>query len=67
MKVKAIAGARCPKEEHPKAYITDQEYVEVPDTAYYRRLVREGSLELAPKRTRKSGPPKKESMAATDD
>ena len=64
MKVKAIAGARCPKEEHPKAYITDQEYVEVPDTAYYRRLVREGSLEPEPKTNSKSkGPLKKRSPA----
>jgi len=44
MKVRAIKGARCPMEGQPRKYILDT-FVDVPDTAYYRRLVRDGSLE----------------------
>lgn len=44
MKVKSKAGTRCPMEGKPRKYITDSEAVEVPDTAYYKRLVRDGSL-----------------------
>jgi hypothetical protein len=44
MKVIAAPGTRCPKEGKPREYITDSEAVDVPDTAYYRRLVRDGSL-----------------------
>ena len=47
MKVKSAPGTRCPKEGKPKAYITDAVPVEVPDTAYYRRMVAEGSLVTA--------------------
>lgn len=45
MRVKAAPGLHCPKEENPREYITDNEPVEVPDSAYYRRLVDDGSLE----------------------
>jgi hypothetical protein len=47
MKVKAKPGTRCPKERKPRDYITDSQVVEVPATAYYRRLVRDGSLVMA--------------------
>lgn len=43
--VKAAKGARCPKEGRPREYVT--EAVEVPATAYYRRLLADGSLVLA--------------------
>lgn len=44
MRVKAAPGLHCPKEENPREYIADNEPVEVPDSAYYRRLVDDGSL-----------------------
>lgn len=47
MKVIAKKGARCPREGRPREYITDAGAVDVPDSAYYRRLIREGSLVLA--------------------
>lgn len=43
MTVKTHPGMRCPKEGQPHDYITETP-VEVPDTTYYRRLVKEGSL-----------------------
>ena len=46
MKVSAAPGARCPKEGKPRQYITDNVPEEVPDSAYYRRLVADGSLIL---------------------
>ena len=47
MKVIAKKGTKCPMEKKPRKYITDSVAVEVPDTTYYKRLVREGSLSLA--------------------
>lgn len=44
MKVKSKAGTRCPMEGRPRKYITDNKAVDVPETAYYKRLVRDGSL-----------------------
>lgn len=44
MKVIAAKGTRCPKEENPREYITDDTPTDVPETAYYKRLVRDGSL-----------------------
>lgn len=44
MLVKAAPGLRCPKEENPREYINDSDPVDVPDTAYYQRLVDDGSL-----------------------
>lgn len=44
MKVRAKPGTRCPMEGRPREYITDQAAVKVPDTAYYRRRLAEGSL-----------------------
>lgn len=44
MLVKAAPGLQCPKEENPREYINDSEPVDVPDTAYYQRLVDDGSL-----------------------
>jgi len=47
MQVKSKPGTKCPKEGKPRKYIEDAEFVTVPDTAYYKRLVRDGSLQLA--------------------
>ncbi len=47
MKVIAPPGARCPMEHEPRRYITDDEAARVPATAYYRRLLRDGSLIIA--------------------
>jgi hypothetical protein len=44
MRVLAAPGTRCPKEGKPRDYITDSTAVTVPDSAYYRRLVADGSL-----------------------
>ena len=46
MRVKASPGLSCPMEGDPRAYIIDKpEGVEVEDTAYYRRLIDDGSLQ----------------------
>jgi hypothetical protein len=47
MIVKSAPGTRCPMEANPKTYITENEAVEVPDTAYYQRLFDDGSLVAA--------------------
>lgn len=44
MLVQSKPGTKCPKEGKPRQYIDDQNAVDVPDSAYYRRLVAEGSL-----------------------
>ncbi len=44
MKVIAAKGTRCPKEENPREYITDDVAINVPETAYYKRLIADGSL-----------------------
>lgn len=44
MRVIAKKGTRCPLEGKPRSYISDSVAVEVADTAYYRRLVKDGSL-----------------------
>jgi hypothetical protein len=50
MKVIAAAGIQCPMENHPRAYITDAEEVEVPESVYYlRRLVDGDLLRVEPK------------------
>jgi len=43
MEVTAKPGTRCPKEGKPREYIGETPET-VPDTAYYRRLIAEGSL-----------------------
>jgi len=45
MQVIAKKGKPCPMEGQPKKYIGDSKMVEVPESAYYRRLVRDGSLD----------------------
>lgn len=58
MDVKAAPGLKCPMEGKPRQYITDSTTVTVQDTPYYRRMVREGSLVLAPvqqSKTKKGG------------
>ena len=47
MKVKAAAGTKCPMEGKPRKYITDSKEVEVADSPYYLRLVRDGSLVIS--------------------
>ena len=49
MKVIAAQGLKCPMERNPRQYITDGETVEVPETSYYKRLVADGSLLIAPR------------------
>jgi len=51
MKVMAKPGSRCPKEGKPREYITDDpKGVEVPESSYYNRLVKDGSLVKAASR-----------------
>ena len=65
MKAQAAQGTRCPKEGKPREYITDNAAEEVPDSAYYRRLVADGSLViLADKEIEK---PRARSGKAADD
>jgi hypothetical protein len=44
IKVKAKEGTRCPMENNPRKFIPDSAAIEVPDSSYFRRLVRDGSL-----------------------
>lgn len=44
MKVVAAPGLKVPKEDKPREYITQDEEVEVPDSAYYLRRVSDGDL-----------------------
>jgi len=44
MKVKAAPGLKCPMEGSARKYITDAGITDVPNTAYYERLVADGSL-----------------------
>jgi hypothetical protein len=44
MIVKAIPGLLVPKEDQPREYITQDEEVDVPDSAYYLRRVADGDL-----------------------
>jgi len=46
MKVKAKTGLSCPMEGQPRKYITADKPVEVPASAYYLRLIADGSLEI---------------------
>ena len=54
MQVKAAPGLQCPMENKRDQYITDAKSVTVPDTAYYRRLVDDGSLVLDSQSKQKS-------------
>lgn len=62
MLVIAKPGERCPMENKPRQYITDSVAAEVPDTSFYRRLVREGSLLLADKKPLKTAGPAKNTL-----
>lgn len=53
MKVIAAQGLKCPCEKKPREYITDAVEVDVPETAYYLRLIGDGSLMLAGKKATK--------------
>lgn len=44
MKVTAAPGIQVPKEDDPRSYITADEAVEVPDSAYYLRMLADGDL-----------------------
>ena len=46
MKVIARAGVRVPAEINPRSYISDAGAVEVEDSHYYRRRLRDGDLIL---------------------
>jgi hypothetical protein len=48
MIVVSAPGTRCPKEGKPREYIDADASQDVPDTTYYRRLVADGSLLMAP-------------------
>ena len=49
MRVRAADGQKCPRENNPREYITDDvKGTEVSDTTYYRRLIDDGSLILLP-------------------
>jgi hypothetical protein len=48
MLVQSKPGTRCPKEGKPREYIGDNIPTEAPDSAYYRRLVADGSLIKVP-------------------
>lgn len=58
MHVKAAPGTRCPSEGKPRVYIGDAQAVEVAASAYYLRLIADGSLieekEAAPKAENKT-------------
>ncbi len=57
MNVKAAPGLKCPMEGEPRAYITDDSNgVEVDDTAYYRRLLDDGSLVMIQNKSKASKP-----------
>ena len=45
--VKAAPGVEVPMEGAPRRYITSREPVQVEDSAYYRRRIADGDLELA--------------------
>ena len=49
MLVIAIKGSKCPMEGKKRQHITDTDPVDVPGTAYYRRLLMEGSLVAVPR------------------
>jgi hypothetical protein len=44
MRVIAPQGQTCPREEDPRTYITDATAVDVEPSAYYLRLLDDGSL-----------------------
>jgi hypothetical protein len=60
LSVVAPAGLRCPK-ELSRDVITDKEVVSVPNTAYYRRLIAEGSLIVKAPRASKTAKPRSSS------
>ena len=46
--VKAAPGLRVPREDAPRRYITDDQPVSVPATAYYLRRLHSGELASVP-------------------
>lgn len=53
--VKAAPGLRVPREDAPRRYITDDQPVSVPATAYYLRRLHSGELVSAPPDGRPAG------------
>ena len=47
--VRAAPGLRVPREDAPRRYITDDQPVSVPATAYYLRRLHNGELVSAPR------------------
>lgn len=54
MLVQASPGIKVPKETKPREFITDNKAVDVPDTAYYRRRLRDGDLVAVTATSKKS-------------
>ncbi|MGL5344849.1 MAG: hypothetical protein ACRC9O_09640 [Plesiomonas sp.] len=53
IKVKAGRGLRVPMESAPFHYISNTEFVSVPNTAYYRRLIASGDITTAKRNNKK--------------
>jgi hypothetical protein len=54
--VKAKPGEKCPREENPRTYISDDpKGTPVENTSYYRRLLNDGSLDLVDGTKKKTG------------
>ena len=54
--VKTKPGEICPFEDDPRRHITDSEKgTPVADSAYYRRLIADGSLVIVPEPEKKTG------------
>jgi hypothetical protein len=54
--VKANPGEKCPREENPRTYITDDpKGTPVDGTTFYRRLLNDGSLVIVDGTKKKTG------------
>ncbi|MCL2790120.1 MAG: hypothetical protein FWD79_05695 [Desulfobulbus sp.] len=56
IRVKAAPGQRCPMEHNPREYITDDPAgIEVAESAYILRLIKDGSLVVVTPKKAKGG------------
>lgn len=54
--VKAQPGEKCPREDNPRSYITDDaKGTPVEDSTYYRRLIDDGSLVIVTAKPKTGG------------
>lgn len=54
--VKAKPGEKCPREDNPRTYITeDPKGTEVVASSYYRRLLDDGSLSIVEPKKKSGG------------